>query len=502
MSHETIDIIAARAALNDNYILLLTTNSVERDAVRTVVKDAAKAVIPRQNRGVIIGRLGERLCIHLNGAAGAQGPYAIGSLTRWMMQSPTPRPQMVMVVGFAWGNPAHVQAGDVIIASTIRDVNHLRIQNGREIRRVADQISSIGSVEDYVRTLPAPQNGGRALWGELVSAEVYLSDSKARDAILEHLPHVLGGEMEAFDLVRDLNVPWLFVKAVSDDAGDDVDRTQQKPAAEAAASLILPILEMLTQEGVLEQARQDVSVQRLNEALIGHAMRISRPTGDRDAVVNAMNAAVPRIIQRLQGYGWGQDDQELLADTLAVTIAEIAQNAFLHGNASYVNCAFNETSVLASDDGYTYDPRELTGKRGGATAWNELDSTYLKTDRIAFKKRRTKHQGNSYRFEFKKIASEIRIAKNQCSVTEVSKGSGFKDTHLTFDPRCETLYYEAREVYTMSKHFSVEFELLELLKAGKSLIVACRNERQMLMFQKRLGNFGAPELRIFVKSRF
>lgn len=54
----------------------------------------------------------------------------------------------------------------------------------------------------------------------------------------------------------------------------------------------------------------------------------------------------------------------------------------------------------------------------------------------------------------------------------------------------------------MSKHFSVEFELLELLKAGKSLIVACRNERQMLMFQKRLGNFGAPELRIFVKSRF
>ncbi|MBY6263582.1 hypothetical protein EI613_16910 [Azospirillum sp. 412522] len=502
MTQQNIDILTARAALDKNYILLLTTNSRESDAVRAIIKDIAPAVIRRATRGARIGRLGKQFCIHLNGTSGAQEHCSIGSLTRWMMRPEMPQPKLVVVVGFAWGNPAHVQAGDVIIASKIHDINRVHMEKGKIKRCVADRVSPLGAITECIPGLPALKSGRKILSGELASAEIYLSDTPTRNSILEQLPEVLGGEMEAFDVVRDLGVPWLFIKAVSDHGDDEVDRTQQNSAAQAAASLVLPILEALSAEGMLNQERQDVATQRLTEALIGHAIRISRPVGDRDAIVDAMNVEVPRIMQRLLGYMPNDDEHNhLLAETLAVAMVEIAQNAFLHGNASYANCGFNETKVVLSDNGMAYDPRTLSGERGGAKAWSDLNNTFLASDFISFSRQTNKSQGNVYTFKFNKINAEIRQAKSLCTVTDVPPGSGFMNSSFAFNPTCEILYYEAREIYTMSKRNSTWAQLDFLLDAGKSLIIACRDQRQVMMYEEALKKFTGPQLRIFVASR-
>lgn len=511
-SQNIIDVVASRSALDGNYVLVLTTNSVESGAVRSIIKHASKAEIGRETRGARIGLIGGRFCVHLNGASGAQENCSIGSLTRWMTQTPRPIPQLIVVVGFAWGNPAHVNVGDIIIASKIHDVNHVRRENGTDKRRVADRVSAVGSVAEFLTgILPSPhsatgflpsQHSGRVFCGELASAEIYLADSSARDAIIQQLPEVLGGEMEAFDVVRDLQVPWLLIKAISDDGGDGVDRSMQNQAAHAAANLVSPTLEVLTSEGILEPAREDVSVQHLIEALHGKALHISRPDGDRLAVVNAMNFEVPRIIQRLSNYVSGQDGQDdLFVETLAVTIVEVAQNAFLHGKASYVNCNFNETSVLLDDDGTAYDPKALTGTRGGATSWRELEDDYIAKGVIEFEATYRKGSGNSYRFKFQKIDFEILKAMTECSVTVVSDGHGFKGSEVSFDQMCSTLYYDLEHIYSISKQKSVESDLILLVESGKSVIVSCRNGKQAEKLSDALAEYRGPKLRFLVAGK-
>jgi nucleoside phosphorylase len=425
---------------------------------------------------------------------------------------PRPLPQIVLVVGFAWGNPAHVNVGDIIIASKIHDVNHVRKENGKEKRRVADRVSAVGSVAEFLTGLPPSphsvtgflpsRHSGRVLCGELASAEIYLADSSERDAIIQQLPEVLGGEMEAFDVVRDLKVPWLLIKAISDDGGDGVDRKMQSLAAHAAANLVSPTLEVLTSEGILEPAREDVSVQHLIEALHGKALRISRPDGDRLAIVNAMNFEVPRIIQRLSNYASGQDGQDdLFFETLAVTMVEVAQNAFLHGSASYVNCDFNETSVSLDDDGTAYDPKALTGMRGGSISWKELANDYIANGVIDFESTYRKASGNSYKFKFRKIDFEIRKAMMECSVHVVSDGHGFKGSEITFDPICNTLYYDLGQIYSISKLNSVESELILLVESGKSVIVSCRDKRQAEKLGDALAEYRGPKLRLLVAGK-
>ncbi len=501
MSHDPINIVGARAALDKNYVLLLTTNSIERDAVLAVLADSATAVIHRDTKGARIGRISDRLCIHLNGASGAQEQHSIGSLTRWMMTSPQPQPQLIVVVGFAWGNPHLVQEGDIVVASEIRDVNHVRVDKGVQSRRVAPRQSAIGTLDECVTRLPLQADGRRIFSGLLASAELHLSDDDARDAIINQLPEVLGGEMEAFDVVRDLNVPWILIKSVSDYGGDDVDRNRQASAARAAASLIAPMLKALTDEGQLAERRRDSASDRLADALIGHAIHISRPPGDRDAIVDAMNGHVPRLMQRLSSYASDGDGEGLLAETLAVAIVELAQNAFLHGSATHASCTFNETSVTLCDDGFTYDPLNLVGDRGGAQAWKDLDKLFLKTGGVAFTSHATRPRGNTYKFSLILLSSEIREAKRRCRLVDSGPQAGITASAFVYDPGCETLYYEAGSIYSKSKCFSVESELRDLLQAGKTLIIACRDQRQVQMYQNAFTEFSGPRLRIFVGSR-
>ncbi|PKU25457.1 hypothetical protein [Telmatospirillum siberiense] len=501
MSKQPIDIICSKVALDNNYVLLLTTNSVEQDAVRAVLADDAPAIIYHDCRGARIGRIGSRFCIHLNGSAGAQGRDSIGSICRWITQPPRPQPQLVIIVGFAWGNPERVEANDILVSSQIQNINYLSVKQGERSRRAVPCKSPLSSIDNCIVLLPDLTNGGKILTGALASAELYLADDDERDDIIAQLPEILGGEMEAFDVVRDLEIPWLLVKAISDDGGHEVGRERQSNAAQAAASLIAPVLDALTQEYQLAEPRHDPAADRLTDALIGQAIRISRPAGERNAIMDAMNAQVPQLIQRLSGYASDRDADGILAEVLAVAIAELAQNAFIHGDASYANCSFTETCVTLTDDGTAYSPLDLAGTRGGASAWKELDQIFLQQGKITLSQSSTKHRGNIYKFVLALLDTEIRNAKRNCMLVPSGFKGGAAAPAFAFNADCETLFYEAGDVYTCSKKQSVHPELISLLQAGKSLLISCRDQRQVQIYQGALSEFAGPKLRIFVASR-
>lgn len=499
MSKQPIDIICSKVALDNNYILMLTTNSYERDAVRAVLADDTHAIVNHECRGARIGRIGSRFCIHLNGTAGAQGRDSIGSICRWITQAPRPQPQLIIIVGFAWGNFEIVTNNDVIISSQIQNINYLSVRRGERRRRAVPCISPLSSIENCVPLLPAPANGGRILAGTIASAELYLADDDERGDIIAQLPEILGGEMEAFDVVRDLEIPWLLVKAISDDGGDEVGKERQSIAAQAAASLIAPLLDALTQEYQLAEPRHDSAANRLTDALIGQAIRISRPAGDRNAIMDAMNARVPQLIQRLSGYASDRDADGILAEVLAVAIAELAQNAFIHGDATYANCSFTETCVTLTDDGMAYNPLDLAGTRGGASAWKELDKNFIQHGKIV-PSLRASDRRNRYKFVLTLLDAEIRNIKKNCMLVPSGLTGVAAAPSFAFNAGCETLFYEASSIYTFSKSQSVHPEIISLLQAGKSLLISCRDQRQVQIYQRALSEFAGPKLRIFVGS--
>lgn len=499
MSKQPIHILSSKAALDANYILILTTNSIERDAVREILQDEAPAEIARRNLGARIGRLEGNFYVHLSGKSGAQDRQSIGSLCKWMTSPPMPRPRLVVVVGFAWGNPNIVNQGDVIVASSIFDISRMSIVHGRQQRRSIPVESAIGSLDDFIPRLARLDEGWRTLAGSLASAEIYLSDSDARDEIISMLPEVLGGEMEAFDLVRDLDVPWLLIKAVSDFAGHDTDTATQPQAAKNAARVLPQMLNMLGHEGVLEAPRNDPDANRLTAAIVGQDIRISRPHGDRGSVVATMNGYVRRLMDRLSNYSSDEDEDGLLPETLAVALVEIAQNAFLHGNATHVDCSFTETRVSLSDDGRRYNPSALFGNRGGAQAWRELKELFLDTDQVEFTQMEKGESGNRYNFTLKLLKAEIRKAKRECRVFPSSQSGG--PDRLTHADGCETLYFDATETFSSSKRLDDVTDLARLLDTGKGLFIACRNQRQVAHYRQALAKYADRNLRIFIATR-
>ncbi|MGO4815843.1 hypothetical protein AB4156_40775, partial [Cupriavidus sp. 2MCAB6] len=228
------------------------------------------ARVEHPHNGATLGRIGNRFCLHLTGEAGAQGDKSIGRLARYVTGSFLPKPVLVVIVGFAWGNPAKVAPGEVVISREVWAINRVRMTEQGEERLRTPRESPLGDLSDHVeRLLERGLTGVRA--GILASCETYFSQDEARDRVLAQYPEVLGGEMEAYDFVADLGVPWFLIKGISDDAGNGVKRDRQRSAAAAAAGLLLPLIVDLEAQGAIPPPAESRDAERLTDAVIGQA---------------------------------------------------------------------------------------------------------------------------------------------------------------------------------------------------------------------------------------
>lgn len=165
--------------LDANYILLLTSNAIERKAVNNVLHKLCEADVGRDTRGCNIGFLGRRLALHVTGDSGISKPLSVGRIAGSLLADQQfPKPALVLLVGFCWGNPQKAAVGTVVLSPHIVLLNEVRETPDGTERVPRYYQSSLELTQAFINSLRgalAPYEINSARWpdgkyGDTVSA--------------------------------------------------------------------------------------------------------------------------------------------------------------------------------------------------------------------------------------------------------------------------------------------------------------------------------------------
>lgn len=501
----TINLNSYYGILDGKYGLILTANSVEKEAVSKVLGHGVKADIGVTHQGCVLCFRASHVLLHVTGLAGGLNERTVGYIARQFLNGRGPKPGFIILTGICWGNPNKVHTGDVIVATDVASLNHQREGAlGRTYRRT-DKRSPLELEESLLNDI-ADSKTFHIHHGAIGSAELYLAADGPRDAVIDQHPDLLGGEMEAFGFLAELgDVPWIIVKGVSDYAGDETDKSAQLPAAQNAASFMSELLQALTESDVLAPPAATPPRSALIDAIIGESIAISR-VSDQAQLNDYLNDEIgPKLEQRLARYISDDSAQVGLHRALMKLILEIIQNTLRHGNASRATLTFYETRIDLHDDGRHFDFTSLSGDRGGAIAWSDFSTRFIETGMAAVTcKQASKNTGNHYTFKIEQLAEALRHARNKCSanIQERSIGApgGFKPI-LRYDSSCETIHVSVHNVRMISRGLEIVQAIILEIQAGKTIFIACPDSTEKLFYEKSLTDYLGPQLRIYVADR-
>ena len=503
-----LDLANLRTALHDNYILVLTTNSVEKNAVNELLALKARVNVPFEAEASRLGLCADEFVLHLTGTSGGQADGSIGPMTRRLLNdAKMPRPALILIAGIGWGAPAHTAVGDVIVSGRLLAVNHVRSHPGRnEYRSVARESPLAAHTSELLVDLKPTLMANRIHDAPLASAERFVMDATVRDELLSQFPQVVGGEMEAWNLVGEVDgIPWLQVRGVSDHAEIGAGPDSQRVAARIAANAVAPLLQALRARGLREPRRTDDDSALLVSLLNGKTLQITAPS-ERMALNDHLNDRIGKPLQwRLSQYA-SPGPPPALSRVLADVLLEIAQNAIRHGGAKHAWITFNERSVVYEDDGCAYDTLSLRDGRGGARALATLRRAFLDSNRVALVADDARHPKiNRYVFRFPQMEVRLKAAQENCTIAinygivrEAFDHEAGREA-LMFEPDCEWLFFDAAALTMTSRRLEVTGGLKALLLENKALFIACADEYDQEFYQVELADHAGDRLQIFVK---
>jgi hypothetical protein len=175
-------------ALNGQYLLLLSANSVEKKALNAILKNRRDAIIGFATKGCSIGLLGNRFTIHLTGECGFTSPHSIGRLVTQLFAADTriPTPALVILAGFGWGHPLLTGPNSVMAATSVCLLNNrCETEQGTEYR--GRWLTSPLEIEERVINLLNSQlhwRGVRVIQGPMASLETLFKSDAARNELL------------------------------------------------------------------------------------------------------------------------------------------------------------------------------------------------------------------------------------------------------------------------------------------------------------------------------
>ena len=502
---QSLNIERLRRGLDSNYVLVLTTNANERKAVANRLSPSAKAIVCSENDGARLGLCGKQLVLHLTGTSGGQADKSIGRITRRILSHPRmPKPTAVMIVGVAWGAPSVCGLGDVILSGELLAVNHLRFEGG-QVRHIPIARTSpwLTELADISAELQSGSNSPKV--GILASGEQFMAADEARDALLAAFPSIIGGEMEGWDLVPDLQaIPWAQIRGICDFGNTELTRTHQVRAADRAADMLPAVLASLQARGRLAEIRRDPATVGLLEVLAGEAMHITDP-GDGVTFDNHLNYRIgPSLIWRIAQYGLGVPPAASLPRMLTDLLLEMGQNAIKHGGATGATLQFGASSVTYSDDGRPFDTFTLAAHpdgRGGRKALLEVLDCLVPENYIELAAApRGSSSANRYRITFPMFSTQMRETRENCAARVEFNGESTFGTfeRLVYDPACDTVFFDASELMMFSRRFDVLEDLQAILNGGRDLIIKCDGEREKTFYEDSLVLPDERKLTVFV----
>lgn len=501
MNH-VIQIARQAAALDENYILLLTSNSEEKKAVNAVLRDRHAADIGIKTSGCSLGILAGRFALHVTGESGVSKPRSIARIASALLKNNTfPKPFLTVLTGFCWGNLKMVSTEVCVVATEVLALNVRHAEGDAEVPQAQRLVSLVTLEEPVVREL---EDRLSVRIGPMASLETLYKSDGLREKLVDRHPELLGGEMEAFGFLES-GSRWLVVKAVSDSGGDDFSREKQGEAARRASVLVEPLLVTLQRHDLVGQPHPTVETAHLHDLLSGDTIEFDACEASEHALTDHLEFSIgQRVEYKLRQY---VSDGEYNADFvrhLLAAILEIVQNAVRHGkaNRSFVN--FYATKVVIEDDGQLYDIRHLANGRGGAMAVQALLKLGAEAGAMDLTVGESKRlKGNKYTFSLVKASSALREARERCTlrVRESSIGIPYgRPEVFDFDPQCRTVYLDGTRVRMTSRHFELAAALRPLVKEGRKVYVGCRSDQDMFIYKQELKDLAGENLVLFVDA--
>ncbi|QNK70422.1 hypothetical protein [Variovorax sp. PAMC26660] len=495
------------AALVDNYVLILTSNSHEKNAVNTVLKHRARADIGLAHRGCSFGVLGGRLVLHVTGDSGVSKDLSVARIATGILCSPhLPRPAMTLLAGFCWGNPAQLAVETVVVSPLVLSLNVQHAQ-GDAMVPVLNRKTSAVRIEDALMADLRQRLGSAGpsvAAGPLASMETLYKSDGLRDRLVAAWPEILGGEMEAFGFVAD-NQPWLVVKSASDAGGSDFSQEFQTKAAAKAAQTLEPLLGALESHDQLAVTRPHEQIDWLRDVLSGDAVEFDARGVASDAMADTIEHELGQDIEyKLRRYAASSDYDEKFVQRLVDAILEIIYNAVRHGGANRARVSFDTTRLVIEDDAKAFDIRQLQGQHGGAIAVQSLLGAFEPDGRLRLTTGRSKTlSGNKYVFDLPRVSAALQEARVKCAITvngsTIGRPYGSPEV-FNFDPVCETLYYDATRVRMTSRRIALAAGLRPLLVNHK-VYVGCRSQEDAEFFRDELASVASDNLVVFVDAK-
>jgi nucleoside phosphorylase len=509
MSNITIDIRHYGPALNNNYVLILTSNSIEKEAVNHIIDKHCAATTGVPDRGCRIGFINDRLTLHISGESGGSRLFSIGRIATNVLKGATvPKPALIILSGFCWGNPQWVHVGDVIISTTIYSLNQQRISPETTSHLVLPYVSELSADDDVLSALRASPtlNHATLISGPVASLETYFGSNDARDRLLKSYPQLVGGEMEGYHFLPDCaGMPWIIVKAVSDAGGDLASREYQADAARHAAEVLPPLVTLLPKLGRLTEPLDTAAALLLADAILGNTVVVTASETNAHGLNDYLNDVIgPRIDLKLQRHSSDLELGERFPAIFCDLILEVTQNAFRHGNAQRVEISFTETKISIRDDGKFFDINMIEGSRGGARALKAAKEAFVDPGYVTLKleKPAGRHH-NKYVFDLRKVFYLLQEAKHKCWVTIVPNTVGAPmgpSDILQYDRACTAVYLSASGVRMTSRSLNITEAIRGLVAEGeRRIFVGCRSQAQVIQFQELLSDLPSSQVSIFVE---
>jgi anti-sigma regulatory factor (Ser/Thr protein kinase) len=487
--------------------LILTSNSVEKNAVKNIMGPSKKVFIGQTNQGAYLGLVGDFLALHLSGDSGISHDQSIGRIASTFLRSQTmPHPRLVLLTGFCWRNPKTTPDSVLIVSPTVHCANVQHSNKGAQSPQVKTRVSPI-TIDD-LKAARLSEALSKAIChpivGPIASAETLYMDSDLRDQLTAQLPGLLGGEMEAFGFL-DSSFPWLVLKAASDAGGCDFNRERQAEAAEIAANAILPIITELEDLDAIkkEDATRNAPVRELVD---GDVIEFDATRQRVEQLNDLLDGEFgPRIEYRLRRYlspdGYGQKFLGHAVDALL----ELAQNAVRHGRANLIQFRFTPNQIVVTDDGNPFNPRTLTGAgRGGTRAFQMLLEHEAAGDVLIEVNISAQELGNSYAIHLPKADAAVDQARRVCQIQVIENviGVGYgRPVLFEFDRDCKTLYLDTTQVRMSSRKYSLAEEVRMLVKQGKRIFVGCADDEDLLLFKEELRDLPGSDVTVFIDAR-
>lgn len=483
-------------AIADNYYLILTSNSKEKEAVNKIMSQRRNLVLGIPNKGASIGVIGGVFVVHITGTSGGSDKFSTSIIVaQYIAREQYPLPKLVLLVGFCWGNPVMTSIGDILLSKQVVSLNS-QIANVQGLKYNSKYFVSELSISSERLCEIANEKGYSLKVGDLASLELLLSSTDARDKITSDYPNIIGGEMEAFALLPSLaDVPWLVIKSVSDLGGSDFNRDEQISASDEVSKLLPIIMPKIISDNNLDFNMSTSHSKLLLDTLLGGTIKIDRDSFSSDDINDYLNDMLgPQFMFKLSQYSSGVEYDEEFPYILTDFLLETAQNSFKYGKAKSVSVTFNRNNISIYETDKAYDTAKLSGGNGGARSWNRVKEMYIDKGDISYSV-----NGKCQKITLNKVNKHIKRIINECSAVIIPSTirSGFITEVLSSSEECEEVYVDVTEIFMSSRQMDIVGDIKRLVNEGKYVYISCRNESEVERYKSDLVDC-LDNVRVFV----